>query len=513
MGVFTSQERQLARSLGSLSFSNPFTAEQVQVEKEILQDDYVGDDQALSFQPDTGNPMKNLEGLKHHARILIYTAHENLSRGISPIEDEMLVYEDLTLFVLFHRYRIQFEQVVKDVLSGNPSPNLGFTLYEEFKADAIHFFGVPHMRQNIIDETPHIFACFFQLRRAFLYIFHFIVGHSKPAAQFRTAIWQSIFTHDMRRYRRRLYDKMGTIPTLITGPSGTGKELVARAIGLSRYIPFDVKQKSFSRYFDEGFYAINLSALSETVIESELFGHRKGAFTGAISERLGYFEEAGNLGSVFLDEIGEVNESIQVKLLRVLQTRSFQRLGDTENHQFNGKIIAATNRNLDEEMHRGTFREDFYYRLCADRIVTPGLHEQLKDNPDSLPQLIKFIARRVAGEEEAHILTQESQTWIQENLPQDYTWPGNIRELEQCIRNILIRKDYTPPHRQKVEANSLDSALAQASMSAEELLGQYCTHMYHRMGSYEKAASVLGMDRRTVKNHIQAKLLEKLQLG
>ena len=215
------------------------------------------------------------------------------------------------------------------------------------------------MRPSIVDEIPHIFACFFQLRRAFLYIFHYIVGHSKPAGKFRTAIWQSIFTHDMRRYRRKLYNRMGTIPTLITGPSGTGKELVARAIGLSRYIPFDVKNKRFKRYFDEGFYAINLSALSETVIESELFGHRKGAFTGAVTERKGYFEEAGDLGSVFLDEIGEVNESIQVKLLRVLQTRSFQRLGDTENNQFNGKFIAATNRNLDEEMQRGTLGKTF----------------------------------------------------------------------------------------------------------------------------------------------------------
>jgi len=511
MAVFTDDQRRLARSLGDLSFSNPFSAEQVQAEREILQDDYLGGGGALRIHPDAKNPLKNLDGLKHHARLVIYTARENLIRGKEPIEDEMTVYEELALFVLFHRYRIQFEQVVEDVLSGNPSPNLAFTIYEEFKADAIHFLQVPHMREGIANEIPHIFACFFQLRRAFLYIFHFIVGHSKPAAKFRTAIWQSIFTHDMRRYRRKLYDRMGTIPTLITGPSGTGKELVARAIGLSRYIPFEIKQKRFSRYFDEGFYAINLSALSETVIESELFGHRKGAFTGAISERRGYFEEAGDLGSVFLDEIGEVNESIQVKLLRVLQTRSFQRLGDTDNHQFNGKIIAATNRNLDEEMHNGTFREDFYYRICADRIVTPGLHEQLADNPASLPELIEFIARRVAGEEEADILTRESQTWINENLPTDYPWPGNIRELEQCIRNILIRKDYTPPRRIMPKHSVLDKALANVSLSVEELLGQYCTHMYHRMGSYEKAATVLGMDRRTVKNHIQPGLLEKLQ--
>ena len=155
----------------------------------------------------------------------------------------------------------------------------------------------------------------------------------------------------------------------------------------------------------------------------------------------------------------------------------------------------------------------FYYRLCADRIVTPGLNEQLTDNPDSLPELIEFIARRVAGDEEADILTHESQTWIRENLPEDYAWPGNIRELEQCIRNILIRKDYTLPSRFEPKRDTLNDALAHASMPADELLGKYCTHMYHRMGSYEKAASVLELDRRTVKNHVQARALATLQKG
>lgn len=510
MGLFSNEYREKARALGGLSFTNPFGPEQLKLEQLILGDDHAGGSHALSL---SANTQKNLDGLKLQARAIMYDANDRLRRGEKPENDDMLIYEELSLFVLFHRYRLQFEQVVEDVLSGQPSVNLAFTLYEEFKADALHLFQVPNMRQNIVAELPHIFACFFQLRRAFLYIFHFIVGQSKPAAKFRTAIWQSIFTHDMRRYKRKLYDRMGTIPTLITGPSGTGKELVARAIGLSRYIPFDVSNKRFSRYFDEGFHAINLSALSETVIESELFGHRKGAFTGAVSDRRGYFEEAGSLGSVFLDEIGEADESVQVKLLRVLQTRSFQRLGDTQTLSFEGKFIAATNRNLDEEMHNGSFREDFYYRLCADRIVTPGLREQLADNPSSLKELVGFIANRVAGEEEAESLTRETHTWIRENLSADYGWPGNIRELEQCIRNILIRKDYTPPRQAPRAQSHMAHVLASTSISADELLGRYCTHMYHRLGSYEKAAAVLGMDRRTVKSHVQPELLASLRTG
>ena len=131
-------------------------------------------------------------------------------------------------------------------------------------------------------EASHLFACFFQIRRAFDLIFRHIIGASRPAANLRATVWQSIFTHDMRRYRRSLYRRMHDVTTLVTGPSGTGKELVARAIGLSRYIPFDPDREMFVADLDGSFHALNLSALSPTLIESELFGHRKGAFTGAL---------------------------------------------------------------------------------------------------------------------------------------------------------------------------------------------------------------------------------------
>src|SRR6185503_12223975 len=142
----------------------------------------------------------------------------------------------------------------------------------------------------------HLFACFYQVRRAFHHIFENIVGRTLPAARLRAAIWESIFTHDMRRYRRSLYARMGDVATLVTGATGTGKELVARAIGLSRYIPFDEKRERFSGEAQAAFIGLNISALSPTLIESELFGHRKGAFTGAITDREGFLESCGPLG-------------------------------------------------------------------------------------------------------------------------------------------------------------------------------------------------------------------------
>src|SRR6185295_18992997 len=185
---------------------------------------------------------------------------------------------------------------------------------------------VPECALPTDHKAPHAFAVLVQLHRAFLSIYEFIIGGSMPIARLRAAVCQSIFSHDMRRYGRVLYRCIGDVPTLILGPSGSGKELVARAIGHSRHVPFDGQSESFSEELDD-FHPLNLSALAPTLIESELFGHRRGAFSGAVGERSGWLEVCGPSGTVFLDEIGELEGSLQVKLLRVLQSRAFQRVG------------------------------------------------------------------------------------------------------------------------------------------------------------------------------------------
>jgi DNA-binding NtrC family response regulator len=233
---------------------------------------------------------------------------------------------------------------------------------------------------------------------------------------------------------------MADYTTLVTGPSGTGKELVARAVGLSRYIPFDAQRRRFTEDFVGSFFPLNLSALSPTLIESELFGHRRGAFTGAVEDRLGWLEICPPQGTVFLDEIGELEPMIQVKLLRVLQERSFSRLGETDERQFHGKLIAATNRDLAEQMECLKFREDLYYRLCSDIIVTPGLHERLADDPSELRELVVHIARRLVGDE-AEAVAEEVLVAIEAQLGRDYPWPGNIRELKNCIERMMALAD------------------------------------------------------------------------
>ncbi len=267
-----------------------------------------------------------------------------------------------------------------------------------------------------------------------------------PAARLRAAIWQSIFTHDMRRFRRTMFARMGEFATLITGPSGSGKELVARAIGMSRYAPFDERRLTFATDATDAsglFFPINISALSPTLVESELFGHRRGSFTGAIADRKGWLETCTELGSVFLDELGDLDPAIQVKLLRVIETRTFHPVGDTVGIRFRGKLVTATNRDLPAFMRQGRFREDLYYRLCSDQISTPSLADQLADAPGVLTDLVLFMAKRVAGAESAE-LAVEVTDWIGKNLGPSYDWPGNYRELEQCVKNVLIRRDYRP---------------------------------------------------------------------
>jgi transcriptional regulator with GAF, ATPase, and Fis domain len=246
-----------------------------------------------------------------------------------------------------------------------------------------------------------------------------------------------------------------------------------------------------------------------------LFGHCRGAFTGAVADRPGWLEVCPPLGTVFLDEIGELDAAIQVKLLRVLQTRAFQRLGETATRRFEGKIIAATNRNLMEEMQAGRFREDFYYRLCSDLIVAPTLRQQLADAPDDLTNLIHFMVQRVVGEDDRD-LAAEVEAWINDRLGHAYLWPGNMRELEQCVRNVLIRGEYQPPPLRKPALpddpyRALVEQVASGALTADELLARYCTIVYLQTGSYEQAARRLALDRRTVKAKVDEDLLSRLQ--
>jgi transcriptional regulator with AAA-type ATPase domain len=490
MSILTESERRFLTAVSKLAYCNPFLPERTDHERTALGKDYVSREIVWSASvKDPASTSPNVGRL--HARLAPLIENIYARRGALTGTDAA-IYEDCVHHLLYQRYYPQFV-----------AANGAWGFYRAFAADWNRYLTRDGFQFETAPECAHFFACFRQVQRAFHHIFDNIIGNSMPAARLRASVWQSVFTHDLRRYRRILYSRMHDFPTLITGPSGTGKELVARAIAGSRYVSFQPTHLRFTDPPHETFVAVNLAALSPTLIESELFGHRRGSFTGAIGDRKGWLESCPAAGSVFLDELGEMELLIQVKLLRVIETRKFSAVGDTAVREFSGKLIGATNRHLHTEIQAGRFREDLYYRLCADLIQTPSLREQIEDSPEVLRDLILFMVRRSVGDEAERCLP-EVVAWVESHLPRGYPWPGNYRELEQCVRNVIIRRSYQPlADREREAGDPFLTRFRECALTADEVLSYYAAQVYGKTGSYESTARKLGLDRRTVKLKVE----------
>ncbi|MBF0198118.1 MAG: sigma-54-dependent Fis family transcriptional regulator [Planctomycetes bacterium] len=480
-----------------LSYCNPFTAERFQIEKSLL-------GAKCKEVHETWHIGMNRDGQRPNISVLVDFAEEALaemrSLALAGKKFQEEAYEDLISFYLYHSLNEALEKAILEECLDKHKNNIS-QLYDEYLVKLRFYTHIPGVKEYTEHDEAHLFAIFFQLRRAFHYIFNNIAGGSLQSTQLRSQIWNSIFTHDMRRYLQGRYSIMSEFSTMITGPSGTGKELVASAICHSQYIPFDFKKKQFADYFKNLFIPVNLSAFPKQLIESELFGHEKGSFTGALSNRVGWFESCSPYGAVFLDEIGELSIDIQVKLLRLLQSRVFQRVGSSQDIKFSGKILVATNRDLNEEMNKETFRSDLYYRLCSDRIVTPSLSEILAQSPNELEEMVYYICQKVAPLE-AESLSQETVKWVTESMSKSYSWPGNFRELEQCVRSVLIRKGYEPMQVDDYKEEDWLKMAAKANLTADELMSHYCKLAYEKYGNFGETAKKLKLDSRTVKAKI-----------
>ncbi len=273
-------------------------------------------------------------------------------------------------------------------------------------------------------------------------------------------------------------------PVLVLGESGTGKELIARALHRR------------SRRAGGQFIAVNCGALSESLLESELFGHEKGAFTGAVKERLGRFELAHG-GTIFLDEIGEVSEGFQLKLLRVLQEGEFERVGGTKTLRTDVRVIAATNKELRGLVREKKFREDLFYRLNVLSVDLPPLRERSED----IPLLIDHFIRREGGE----IRVSKNAMDALQNFP----WPGNIRELESAIkRGVLLAR---AEHRQMITVKDLGEEIAAAAHGAvpvgEQVLESLRDKGFSRSSVTETADELGGLNRGTVAEYLRGECL------
>ncbi|MHC4791444.1 MAG: sigma 54-interacting transcriptional regulator [Planctomycetota bacterium] len=270
---------------------------------------------------------------------------------------------------------------------------------------------------------------------------------------------------------------------LIRGESGTGKDLVAHAIHYN------------SLRADKAFVKVNCTALPETLLESELFGHEKGAFTGAVARKLGRFERAHG-GTIFLDEIGDFPPNLQVKLLRVIQFREFERLGGLETLQTNVRIIVATNKNLEEQIEKGLFREDLYYRINVFPIYLPPLRER----KDDIMLLADHFLEKFAAENDKDI-TRISTPAIE--MLTRYHWPGNVRELENCIERAVLlcdgdvaRSEHLPPSLQMIRKTEPVAKRAMAEVIANMERELIVDALKKSGGQQRKAAKELGITER-----------------
>jgi len=276
---------------------------------------------------------------------------------------------------------------------------------------------------------------------------------------------------------------------LITGESGVGKELVADEI------------HNLSNRKDKPLVKVHCAALSESLLESELFGHEKGSFTGADTMQKGRFELAHG-GTIFLDEIGEINQSIQVKILRVLQEKKFERVGGEKTIDVDVRIVAATNKNLEEEVKAGRFREDLYYRLNVVRIQMPSLRER----KDDIPLLVKSFLREFNLENEKNITGFDAKS---KAAILKYDWPGNIRELRNCVECAVVMcngeeitlEDLPASVRESVEDKNIIIPHGITLDEAEKIIIRNTLTM--EGGNKTKVAQILGIGRKTLHRKLQ----------
>ena len=277
---------------------------------------------------------------------------------------------------------------------------------------------------------------------------------------------------------------------LITGESGVGKEVVADAI------------HNLSSRKNNSFIKVHCAALSETLLESELFGHEKGAFTGAEKLQKGRFELAHG-GTIFLDEIGEINQNVQIKILRVLQEKKFERVGGEQTIEVDVRIIAATNKNLEEEVKAGRFREDLYYRLNVIHITVPPL----RDRKEDIPLLMSSFLKEFNEENNKHITGVDGRA---KAAIFKYDWPGNIRELRNCMESAVVMcsgneislNDLPPAISQGTSSDSISIPLGIPLAEAEKAVIQ--ANLAANRNNKSKTADILQIGRKT----LQRKLVE-----
>lgn len=483
MKTLTSSDREFFSRVNQSAFLNPFSEER-----------HSSDASAVGKVAE--DPFSHLGELLNKLDAKLRTVSATSTNSLYSLygSDDARLLEVSFLFQVLHRHSADLDKYIRN--QANVRDKL-------LPADcAAIIFSELCSKGFSVDRAESFVALLFQMRRAYYFISTGLLGRCDSMRALREKLWNVIFTSDIQFYVKCFWNRLEDFSTLLLGETGTGKGAAAMALGRSNYIPYKSDLKSFDENFAKAFLSINLSEFSENLIESELFGHRKGAFTGAVSDHEGIFSRCSRRGAIFLDEVGDVSEQIQIKLLRVLQERVFFPVGGHERLRFGGRVIAATNQDIEKLRNDGRFRNDFYYRLSSTRIELPTLRKRISENEDELTLMLTEVVRRMSGEE-CTDLVGRIQEVLHRDLPKDYSWPGNVRELEQAVRSVILSGAYVGEGSSAKTTNDEElTRCLSGAMTLSELEKWYCRRLYDKLGSYGAVAAKLGVDWRTVKQKL-----------
>jgi DNA-binding NtrC family response regulator len=400
--------------------TNPFTPIWAERERALVPASYLHADRT----PDDAIALISV-----HIQRDVGAAAARLGDGRLGSAEEMAVYRGAAIYALWDRYRAEIQVIIDKDGVDVPFMDAFVADYQRLHLD------VPVLR---VPPPGLLLAVMYQSRRNVFHIARKIRGRSEIAGAARAAIYRANMGSDSCTYVGGLYRTMAQVPVLITGETGTGKDLAAQCVGLGRYIPLDEKERRFVMKHGAGMHARNLCEVPRDLIGSELFGHKRGSFTGAVADKSGLFSLPEAHGTLFLDEAGELPLEVQAQLLRPLENREIMPIGETSPRPIQGRHLFATHQDLEARHRAGTFREDLLERMNGVRIHMPTLREMLAEDPNELWRYVHgFLADKLDDAGQRQTWTQRVVDYVRSELD-GHAWTRNVRELKHFTERYLI---------------------------------------------------------------------------
>jgi DNA-binding NtrC family response regulator len=520
----------------ALFTTSPFEERWLAILKRILGPAYQETGRVLALVDQA--PLPNLPRVIDLLRPMHAGVRARLKAGASATAAELSAYVAVGLLLLNYGFDAELQEVAD---TGVTPPDL----LARFQANHRAMFALPGLSLDVPPAKVALEVCY-QVRRAFHILHTTLRGISPEAGKLRARVWNACFPGgDLLAYARGGHARRTGVHTLILGDTGTGKELVARALAYARHLPYSEADQRFTGRATEGFHVVNTSGLAVNLVDSLLFGHKKGAFTGADRDMPGVLAKCAAGEVLFLDEFGDLPPEVQVKLLRVIEQRKYTPVGATEERALGGTLVFAAQPAL---FRGGGFRRDMRHRLHEHVVRLPSLRARIDSDPAELPFLVQLFAREVAGPADAEGLVA-AVLRIAEGRLRSYPWSGNVRELRGCVSNVHEQREYEPPSGyapppslplrapsvapaapvasvppvasvapvppaasvppvasvRSARSAELARAVTEGTMSLAELRDRYIVHVFGLMGrSYKETAKRLEIDWRTVRAAVEA---------